>query len=60
MVIKAYNIQLSENLMYLELHPPKHEKLHASKNFHSMKTCHFHIDQYEQIFIPKSKSCTDA
>jgi len=53
MVIKAYNIQLPENLMYLGLHPPKHEKLHASKFFYRINTLHLHIDQYEQIFYPQ-------
>jgi hypothetical protein len=27
MVIKTYNVQLPENLMYLGLHPPKHWKI---------------------------------
>jgi hypothetical protein len=45
MVIKTYNIQLLENLIYLELHPPKHEKLHSCENVHRMKICYLHIDQ---------------
>jgi hypothetical protein len=45
MVIKMYNAQLFENLMYLGLHPPKHEKLHTCENFHFVDTCHFHIGQ---------------
>jgi hypothetical protein len=56
MVIKAYNIQLPKILMYLGLHPPKHEKIHPFENFHFMK-----IGQWmNQNFIPKSKSCIDA
>jgi hypothetical protein len=53
MVIKIYSVQLPENLMYLRLHPPKHEKLHPSKIFHSMNICHLHIDQYEPKFYPQ-------
>jgi hypothetical protein len=30
MVIKTYNVQLPENLMYLGLHPPKHDALPSS------------------------------
>jgi hypothetical protein len=43
MVIKTYNIQLLENLMYLGLHLPKHGKLHPCEKFHSMNICHLHI-----------------
>jgi hypothetical protein len=55
MVIKTYNIQLLENLIYLKLHPTKHEKLH------SMNTYHLHIGQWmSQIFILKFKSYINA
>ncbi len=61
MVIKAYNVQLLKNLMYLWLHPPKHEKIHPFEKFHFVNTCHFHIGQWvSQKFIPKSKSCIDV
>ncbi len=60
-IIKTYNVQLLENLMYLGLHPPKHGKTHPCENFDFMNTCHLHIGQrVSQNFIPKSKSCTDA
>jgi len=52
MVIKIHNVQLPENLVYLGLHPPKQEKLHPSKFFHSMNICHFHNDLYEPKFYP--------
>jgi hypothetical protein len=42
---KAYNVQLPKNLMYLGLHPPKHEKLYPYENLHSVNTCHLHIGQ---------------
>jgi hypothetical protein len=45
MVIKTYNVQLPKNLMYLGLHPLKHEKLHPCDNFHYMITCHLHIGE---------------
>jgi hypothetical protein len=53
MVIKAYNVQLHENLKHLRLHPPKHEKLHPFKKIHSMNICQLHIDQYEPKFYPQ-------
>jgi len=61
MVIKTYNIQLLKNLMYLGLHPPKHEKLHPCENFHYVNIYHLHIGQWmKQNFIPKYKSYTNA
>jgi hypothetical protein len=45
MVIKTYNVQLSKNLKYLGLHPPKHGKLHPWENFHFVNTCHFRFGQ---------------
>jgi hypothetical protein len=44
-VIKTYNVQLLENLIYLGLHPPKHKKLYPCENFHFVNTCHLHIGQ---------------
>jgi hypothetical protein len=59
MVIKTYNVQLLENLMYLGLHPPKHGKLYPCEKFHCVNTCHLHIGQWvNQNFIPESNSCT--
>jgi hypothetical protein len=45
MVIKTYNVQLLKNLMYLELHPPKHGKLHPCEKFHFVNTYHLYIGQ---------------
>jgi hypothetical protein len=56
MVIKTYNVQLFENLMYLGLHPPKHGKLHSCENICSMSICHFHIGQ--AIFLSPSPNPT--
>jgi hypothetical protein len=56
MVIKAYDVQLPKNLMYLRLHPPKHENLHPYENFHSMNICELHIDQYEPKYYPQVKT----
>ncbi len=48
-------------LMYLKLHPPKHEKLHPYEKFHFVNTWHLHIGQWvSKFFILKSKSCTYA
>jgi hypothetical protein len=44
-IIKTHNVQLLENLMYLQLGPPKHEKLHACEHFHYVNICHLHTDQ---------------
>jgi len=61
MVIKTYNVQLVENLMYLGLHPPKHGKLYPFENFHYVNNCHLQIGQWvSQNFIPESKSCTNV
>ncbi len=56
MIIKTYNVQLPENLMYLGLHPPKHErwKLHPCENFHFVNTLSSsHWPMNEPKFYPQ-------
>jgi hypothetical protein len=45
MVMKTYNIQLLENLMYLGLHPPKRGKLHPCENFEHLSSSHWPMNE---------------
>jgi hypothetical protein len=53
MVIKTYNVQLLENLMYLKLHPPEHWKLHPCEKFHLWTLVIPHWPMNEPKFYPQ-------